>query len=158
MMLVEHSLNDPKKLRMIEAWLVRAHDLGMVIGTIAVTMLMSIYDGAKHSGHPLPPEVFLSQGGAVFQTIDRLLMLSEHFGLHPDPDDVREKAIGVVMDTLNKHYSNLASPGSSSQKFQAGLGIQPNLPPGHPQMMAANPLSHGIQQGLQQQGLMGAQP
>lgn len=157
MALVYHSLNDQKKLAAIESWMHRAPNIGVTIGNIAFMLLMTIFDGAKHAGQQLPPEIFLAQGGAIYQTIDRLIMIAEKIGLHVDPDKSREDALGSCLDGVRRHWSEIKSPGSSGQRMHMMGGGKPNVPLGHPlqqHVMAANPMSAAVSQGLQQQGLM----
>lgn len=146
-----HSLNDPKKIRTIEGWLMHPQGttVGVAIGHIAFKLLAAVFAGAKSSGVQIPTDVFFAQGGAVQQTIDRIIMLAEHAGVpNLDNDKVREDALGVVVDStkqmfgsqINQHAAQDAQTGQSP--FAQG-------------MMHANPMSHAVGKGLQQQGLLG---
>lgn len=149
---VYQSLNDAKKIRQIEHWLLKTPNLGSTIGNIAFTLLASIFKGAEQSGVKLPVDVFFAQGGAVYQTIDRIMLIAQHGGVlqQDEEDKVREEALGVLVDKVREMFGDLtdhpqAAPGS--------------VPPGQqaePQqaMLAANPMSAAVGQGLQQQGLM----
>lgn len=147
MSLVHHSFEGQKKEQKLIYLLHKAKNVGMAIGFLTFQMLMNIYLGAKHSGTAIPPTVFFAQGGAVYQTIEMLLQLAESAGVHGiDPDHVRETAMGVVMDNFKKNYKLL-----SGGLQKAGNPQQMQAPPA----AAANPLSHAVGQGLQQQGLLG---
>ena len=148
---VFQSLNDPKKIRIIESWLMKSKSLGIDIGHIAFKLLMTIYMGAKQSGVMIPITVFYGQGGAIYQTIDRLLMLAEHAGVPGiNADQVREDALGVVNDSVKAQFGADAGGGQ-----QQGAQPQQAPPPQAGQPMAANPMSAAVGQGLQQQGLLG---
>lgn len=156
---VFQSLNAPKKLRMIEAWLLKSKNLGADIGHIAFSILASIYHGAESAGVKLPPDIFFAQGGAVYQTIDRIMMIAEHTGVpDPDPDKVREDALGTVVDSVRAMFAQKEAGGEPSpvQGEQPSPGMPtPGETPMPQQAAAANPMSAAVGQGLQQQGLLG---
>jgi hypothetical protein len=149
---VYKSLNAPAKMRQMEGWMLHSPNLGSTIGNIAFTILASIYQGAKKAGVMIPVDVFFAQGGAVYQTIDRIIMIAEHAGVpDPDPDKLREESMGVLSDKVrhmfmaDEHAPQQSAPGP--------------VPPGQAPVMAGNPMSQAVGQGLQQQGLMaGAGP
>lgn len=147
---VYKSLNAPDKVRQIERWLLQSPNVGSTIGNIAFTILASIYQGAKKSGVMIPVDVFFAQGGATYQTIDRILMIAEHAGVpDPDPDKLREEAMGVLVDKVKHMF--MADEGKPPQSAPGPV------PPGEAPVAAANPVSAAVGQGLQQQGLMSGQ-
>ena len=149
---VFHSLNDPKKIRTIEGWLMNPQGItvGVAIGNIAFKLLATIYQSAKSSGVDIPTDVFFGQGGAVQQTIDRIILLAEHAGVpNLDQDQVREDAMGKVCDSVKQMFGNELNQ-HAAQDQQTGQS------PFSPQMQRANPMSHAVGQGLKQQGLLGA--
>lgn len=62
---VFHSLNDAKKLRVIESWLMKSKNLGIDVGHIAFKLLATIFQSAKSGGVQIPVDIFFAQGGAV---------------------------------------------------------------------------------------------
>lgn len=152
---VYHTLSTPKYLRQTEGWMHTSKNLAADIGHMSFLLLSSIYAGAKKAGIKIPPTVFFSQGGAVYLTIDRFLLLAEKFHIpEPNPDDIREKALGVLVENVRKMFGAKAMQQGDEPE---GQQTDQQLHPGPP-MLAANPMSHAVGQGLQQQGLMGAQP
>ena len=155
---VFQSLNSPKKLRMIEAWLLKSQNLGADIGHIAFSILASIYHGAESAGVKIPADIFFAQGGAVYQTIDRIMMIAEHTGVKdPDPDKVREDAMGVLVDSVRQMFGQKQLAAGQQQGPSPGMPQQPPQTPMPQQAAAANPMSAAVGQGLQQQGLLGGQ-
>ena len=147
---VYKSLNAPQKMRQIEHWMLTSPNVGSTIGNIAFTILASIYQGAKKAGVMIPVDVFFAQGGATYQTIDRILMIAEHAGVpEPDPDKLREEAMGVLVDKVKHMFM-----ADSQAPPQSAPGP---VPPGAAPVAAANPMSAAVGQGLQQQGLMSGQ-
>lgn len=156
---VYQSLNAPKKLRMVEAWLLKSKNLGADIGHIAFNILASIYHGAEQAGVKLSPDIFFAQGGAVYQTIDRIMLIAEHTGVpDPDPDKVREDALGTLVDSVRAMFAQKEASGQPTdmQGSQPSPGMPQQGPTSLPQQAAAaNPMSAAVGQGLQQQGLLG---
>ncbi len=142
------SLNKPTQLRTLENYMVKSQNLGATLGQIAFRLLVTIYNSAKQAGVAIPMTVFIAQGGAVYQTIERLLLIAEHCGAQVgDPGKVREDALGTVLDQYHQH-PELFKGQPHSQDGAA--------PPGAPQQLAANPMSAAVGQGLQQQGMSSA--
>ena len=144
--LVYHSFNDPKKLRMLEHMMLKAPDLGSAIGHMTFTLLFTIYQSAKKSGVAIPTSVMLGQGGAVMETIERMMQIAEHAGIPDrDPDHIREEAFGVVMDSIKQNAAAFEQGQQDQGQGQPQQGAPPQgLPPAAP----ANPLSSAVQQGL----------
>lgn len=147
---VYSAMNKPAQLRTFETWMVKSQNLGSTIGQIAFRLLVSIYNDARHAGSLIPMSVFIAQGGAVYQTIERLLLIAEHCGAQVgDPGKVREDALGIVLDQYKQHPEIF-----KGQPQQQGGPA----PPGAPPALAANPVSAAVGQGLQQQGMGSAAP
>jgi hypothetical protein len=148
------AINDPQKIRQIDRWMMQSHDLGATIGQIAFKILSSIYASAYQSGTQIPVDVFFAQGGAVYQAIDRLMMIAEHSGVHDvDPDKTREDAMGTLVDAVKQMYGGHMEQGTHGAPPQGQPQPGAQMPQGP--VAAANPLSHAVGQGLQQQGLIG---
>lgn len=133
------SINDPRKMRMLESWLLQgAGHLGVTIGQIVYKLLFAIYMSAKKAGVLLPDTVFFAQGGAIYQAIDRVLAIAEHAGVpNINPDNVREQALGIVVDSIRRDEGVIKGQGQDQSPQQ---GAQ--MPQGP--VMAANPLSHAV--------------
>ena len=145
---VYSAINKPKQLRTLESFMVKSQNVGVTIGQIAFRLLTTIYTEAKKAGVQIPMSVFIAQGGAVFQTIERLLLIAEHCGAHvPDAGKAREDALGIVLDQYHQHPEVF-----QGQPAQQGGQSPPQQ--GAPQQLAANPMSAAVGQGLQQQGLL----
>lgn len=119
------SINDPRKMRMIESWMLQgAGHLGVTIGQIVYKLLFSIYMSAKKAGVLLPDTVFFAQGGAIYQAIDRMLAIAEHAGVpNINQDQVREQALGIVVDSVRRDEAQIkgngAPQGNPSQALDA---------------------------------------
>jgi hypothetical protein len=140
---VYSALNKPNQLRTLESYMVKSPNLGPTLGQIAFRLLVTIYTSAKKAGVQIPMSVFIAQGGAIYQTIERLLLIAEHCGAQVgDPGKVREDALGTVLDQYHQH------PEIFKGQPQAQGG---EAPAGSPGAMAANPLSAAVGQGIQDQ-------
>jgi hypothetical protein len=149
---VYRNLNTPSSMRALRASFQKyPQELGVLIGNTAFNMLFGIYRDAKKAGAVLPVTVFLAQGGAIYQTIDILINMAEHFGVNVNADQCREDAMGFVLDQVKSNYGLITGgqqPQGAQQTPQA-QGAQP--PPGQ------NPLSGAVSQGLASRGLLGGQ-
>lgn len=151
---VYQALNSGEKMRQIEHWLLKTPNVGATIGNIAFTLLASIFKGAEQSGVKLPVDVFFAQGGAVYQTIERIMLIAKHGGVPMDDEDkVREDAMGVLVDKVRAMFGDQMKAGAQGQQQAPPQGAPPSGGP--PDARPMNPMAAAVGQGLQQQGLMG---
>lgn len=148
---VYQALNSGEKMRQIEHWLLKTPNVGATIGNIAFTLLASIFKGAEQSGVKLPVDIFFAQGGAVYQTIERIMLIAKHGGVPMDDEDkIREDAMGVLVDKVRAMFGDQMKQGAGAAPPPQG---QPQGTP--PDARPMNPMAAAVGQGLQQQGLMG---
>lgn len=142
MVLVYHSLSEG--MHSIEGKLVKgSKNLAQTVGQLTFTALLNVYQSARQAGQNLSPDIFLMQGGAVYETIEAVLQIAEHAGIPgADDDKIREDSLGVVMDLIQAHKGEFGPQ-------QSGPAQGPPPPP----MMAAKRLPASIQQGLASGGM-----
>lgn len=130
----------------------KSPNLAKTIGDMTFQVCGQIYASAGKAQQVIPMDIFMMQGGAVYQTIDALADMAEAAKL-PVTDEDRKNALGWAIQ--NYQHSRLAQGNVKPEDFMPPIkdmedraGIDQHQP-----MLAENPLSHGVLQGLQSQGL-----
>lgn len=129
-------------------------NLAKTMGDMTFQVCGQIYSSAAQAQQVLPLDIFMMQGGAVYQTIDALGDMAEAAKL-PITDEDRKNALGYAIE--NYHHSRISQGNIKPDDFMPHIkqmedraGIDQSNP-----MLQANSMSSAVSDGLKSQGLLG---
>lgn len=132
----------------------KSPNLAKTMGDMTFHSCSEVFASAAKAGEPLPIDIFMMQGGCVYQTIDAISDLAEAGKLTVTDED-RKNALGyAIADYMHSRMDmkNITPDDFKSQiQDMSSRGGQPSGIEDLPQ----NPVSQGVSQGLQGQGVLG---
>ena len=129
-------------------------DIAHTMGDMTFHACSEVFSSAAKAGQPLPIDIFMMQGGCVYQTIDAIADMAEAGGLTVTDEDCKNALGYAVADYMHSRFEqkNITPDDFKTQIEQMSSR---NGTPSGLEGMSQNPVSQGVSQGLQGQGVLG---